>query len=110
MVRLGQGVDRTGELAPEALERTFAACDEYAALIAQHLVTRVRFCATSAARDARNGEVFAAGVEARLGVRPDVVAGVEEAQLSVRRRPCATWLPCTPARCSWSTSVAGRPN
>ncbi len=82
MVRLGQGVDRTGELAPEALERTFAAIDEYAALVAQHPVERVRFCATSAARDARNGEEFAAGVAARLGVRPDVVAGTEEARLS----------------------------
>lgn len=82
MVRLGQGIDRTGELAPEALERTFAAIDDYAALVAQHPVERVRFCATSAARDARNGEVFADGVEARLGVRPDVVTGSEEARLS----------------------------
>lgn len=82
MVRLGQAVDQTGELAPEALERTFAAIEEYAALVREHPVERIRFCATSAARDARNGEVFAAGVEARLGVRPDVVAGSEEAGLS----------------------------
>lgn len=82
MVRLGEGVDRTGELAPQALERTFAAVDEYAALVRQHPVERVRFCATSAARDACNGEVFAAGVAERLGVRPDVVAGDEEARLS----------------------------
>lgn len=82
MVRLGQDVDRTGELAPEALARTFAAIDEYAALVREHPVERIRFCATSAARDARNGDDFADGVEARLGVRPDVVAGSEEAALS----------------------------
>lgn len=82
MVRLGQDVDRTGELAPEALARTFAAIDEYAALIAAHPVQRIRFCATSAARDASNGAVFAAGVRARLGIDPEVVAGAEEAALS----------------------------
>ena len=82
MVRLGQGVDRTGRLADEALERTFAAIDEYAALIAAHDVARIRFCATSATRDAANAEVFAAGVEARLGVAPEVISGAEEAALA----------------------------
>jgi exopolyphosphatase/guanosine-5'-triphosphate,3'-diphosphate pyrophosphatase len=82
MVRLGQGVDRTGRLADEALARAFAAVDEYAALIAAHDVDRIRFCATSATRDAANAEVFAAGVEARLGVRPEVVTGEEEAALA----------------------------
>lgn len=87
MVRLGQGVDRTGRLADEAMERTFAAIDEYAALIRQSAdeglpVERIRFCATSATRDASNGEVFAAGVRARLGIDPEVVAGHEEAHLS----------------------------
>lgn len=82
MVRLGEAVDRTGELAPAALERTFAAIDEYAALVARHPVERTRFCATSAARDARNADVFTAGVEARLGIRPEVVAGHEEAALA----------------------------
>lgn len=87
MVRLGQGVDKTGRLADEALERAFAAIDEYAALIARHSaehgpVERKRFCATSAARDASNGEVFAAGVLARLGIEPEVVAGHEEARLA----------------------------
>ena len=82
MVRLGQGVDRTGRLADEALERTFAAIDEYAAIVAAHDVEAMRFCATSAARDATNAAEFAAGVEARLGVRPEVVTGAEEAQLS----------------------------
>lgn len=84
MVRLGQGVDTTGELSAEALERTFAALDEYAELVARHGVPRerIRFCATSATRDAANAEVFAAGVEARLGVRPEVIDGAEEAELS----------------------------
>jgi exopolyphosphatase/guanosine-5'-triphosphate,3'-diphosphate pyrophosphatase len=82
MVRLGQGVDSTGRLADEAMERTFAAIDEYAALIGEHPVDQVRFCATSATRDAANGDVFAAGVRARLGIDPEVVAGHEEAHLS----------------------------
>ncbi|CAM3426668.1 exopolyphosphatase [Nocardioides dubius] len=82
MVRLGQDVDRTGVLADEALERTFAAIDEYAALVAAHPVQRTRFCATSAARDASNGAVFADGVRARLGIEVEVVAGAEEAALS----------------------------
>jgi exopolyphosphatase/guanosine-5'-triphosphate,3'-diphosphate pyrophosphatase len=82
MVRLGQDVDRTGRFADEALERAFAAIDEYAAVVEAHDVEAIRFCATSAARDAANGDQFATGVEARLGVRPEVVTGAEEAQLS----------------------------
>ena len=81
MVRLGQGVDATGSIAEDALARTFAAVDEYAALIAEHGVERVRFCATSATRDARNADVFTAGVRARLGVEPEVLSGEEEAAL-----------------------------
>jgi exopolyphosphatase/guanosine-5'-triphosphate,3'-diphosphate pyrophosphatase len=82
MVRLGQDLDRTGRIADEALERAFAAIDEYAALIAAHDVSRIRFCATSATRDAANADVFTAGVRARLGVAPEVVAGSEEAGLA----------------------------
>lgn len=82
MVRLGQDVDRTGRLAGEALDRAFAATDEYATLIAAHHVDALRFCATSATRDASNAADFAAGVQARLGVPPEVVSGAEEAQLS----------------------------
>lgn len=82
MVRLGQGVDRSGRLADEALARAFAAVEEYAALVAAHGVRRVRFCATSATRDAENGHVFAEGVLARLGVRPEVLSGDEEARLA----------------------------
>ncbi|MEX0428915.1 exopolyphosphatase [Nocardioides sp. DS6] len=82
MVRLGQGVDRTGVLADEALARTFAAIDEYAALIRDHGVERTRFVATSATRDAANADVFVAGVRERLGLEPEVVAGEEEAALA----------------------------
>ncbi|GGR69905.1 exopolyphosphatase/guanosine-5'-triphosphate,3'-diphosphate pyrophosphatase [Nocardioides luteus] len=82
MVRLGQGVDRTGVLADEALERAFGAIDEYAALIRDHGVERVRFVATSATRDAANAATFTDGVRARLGVDPEVVTGAEEAALS----------------------------
>ncbi len=82
MVRLGEGVDRTGRLSPAALGRTFAALEEYAGLLAEHEVSQLRFCATSATRDAANAEEFADGVEARLGVRPEVLTGAEEAALS----------------------------
>lgn len=82
MVRLGEGVDRTGRIADEALERVFAAVEEYAALVAGHDVETIRFCATSAARDASNSDVFVAGVQSRLGVTPEVVSGPEEARLS----------------------------
>lgn len=83
VVRLGQDVDRTGELADEALERTFAAIDEFAQVVADHGVPpeRVRFCATSATRDASNAAVFAEGVRRRLGVEPEVLSGDEEAAL-----------------------------
>ncbi|WP_037573419.1 Ppx/GppA phosphatase family protein [Phaeacidiphilus oryzae] len=86
IVRLGQGVDRTGRLAPEALERTFAACREYAEAIASYGVPlspeRIRFVATSASRDAENREDFVRGVREILSVEPQVITGEEEAQLS----------------------------
>ncbi|WZP14727.1 DUF501 domain-containing protein [Arthrobacter citreus] len=80
--RLGQGVDATGRLAPEALERTFEAADEYAALIREHGAEQVRFVATSASRDAENRSEFVDGIRARLGVEPEVITGDEEAALS----------------------------
>jgi exopolyphosphatase/guanosine-5'-triphosphate,3'-diphosphate pyrophosphatase len=82
IVRLGQGVDRTGAFAPEALQRTFATLDRYAADIRSSGAEAVRFVATSAARDVSNREEFAAGVRTRLGVEPDVVTGDEEARLA----------------------------
>lgn len=82
VVRLGEGIDTTGVISPAALERTFAACDEYASLIQAADVRALRFVATSASRDARNREEFVAGVQSRLGVTPEVISGAEEAQLS----------------------------
>ncbi|MFD6416414.1 exopolyphosphatase [Streptomyces sp. NPDC060194] len=82
IVRLGQGVDRTGRLAPEALERTFAACREYAGVIAELGVERTRFVATSASRDAENRDEFVRGVVGILGVEPEVITGDQEAEFS----------------------------
>lgn len=82
VVRLGQGVDATGMLAQDALERTFAAVDDYAVLIRTHQAEKIRFVATSATRDAGNRAVFVDGIKARLGIEPEVVSGSEEAALS----------------------------
>ncbi|MQA80467.1 MAG: exopolyphosphatase [Streptosporangiales bacterium] len=82
IVRLGQGVDRTGRLAPEALERTLAACRRYGEVIAALGATTVRVVATSATRDADNRAEFVAGVRAVFGVDPEVVSGAVEAALS----------------------------
>ena len=82
VVRLGQDVDRTGRLAPEALQRTLAATQDYADRCAELGVERVRFVATSASRDAENRQDFVDGVRELLGVEPEVVTGSEEAELS----------------------------
>jgi exopolyphosphatase/guanosine-5'-triphosphate,3'-diphosphate pyrophosphatase len=82
IVRLGEGVDQTGQLSEAALERTFTVLDEYAATIRAMEVERVRMVATSASRDASNRELFVEGVRDRLGVPPEVVTGDEEASLS----------------------------
>jgi exopolyphosphatase / guanosine-5'-triphosphate,3'-diphosphate pyrophosphatase len=82
IVRLGEGVDRTGRLSEAALDRTFAALDDYARDITAAGATRVRMVATSATRDATNRDAFVEGVVRRLGVEPDVVTGHEEASLS----------------------------
>ncbi|MEH0110363.1 Ppx/GppA phosphatase family protein [Tersicoccus sp. MR15.9] len=82
VVRLGQGVDRTGRLADDALARTFDACRDYAAQCREHGATAVRFVATSATRDAENRQDFVDGVRDILGVEPEVISGHEEAALS----------------------------
>lgn len=82
IVRLGQGVDKTGRLAPEALDRTFAACREYAEVIKSHGAERLRFVATSASRDAENRDDFVRGVLDILGVEPEVISGDQEAEFS----------------------------
>lgn len=82
IVRLGEGVDRTGAFSQAALVRTFAACDRYAEVIARAGAERVRFVATSASRDVSNRAAFVEGVVDRLGISPDVISGDEEAHLS----------------------------
>jgi exopolyphosphatase / guanosine-5'-triphosphate,3'-diphosphate pyrophosphatase len=82
IVRLGQGVDATGRLAPEALERTFGVLAQYAAQIADTQATAVRMVATSATRDASNAAEFSRGVSEVLGISPEVITGDEEARLS----------------------------
>jgi exopolyphosphatase/guanosine-5'-triphosphate,3'-diphosphate pyrophosphatase len=82
IVRLGQDVDRTGELSADALSRTLAMLREYAQDIERLGAERVRLCATSAIRDATNRDEFVSGVQEILGVAPDVVVGTEEARLS----------------------------
>ncbi|GAB2690100.1 Ppx/GppA phosphatase family protein [Nocardia thraciensis] len=87
IVRLGQGVDATGELNPEAIERTRAALHDYVDRMLDAGVTRVRMVATSATRDARNRDDFFAAAAAELGrvapgAQAEVITGDEEARLS----------------------------
>jgi len=82
IVRLGEGVDRTGEFSQAALQRTFAALDTFSELIDQHHPERIRFVATSASRDVTNRNIFVAGVKERIGIEPDIISGDEEAALS----------------------------
>jgi exopolyphosphatase/guanosine-5'-triphosphate,3'-diphosphate pyrophosphatase len=89
IVRLGQGVDATGQFAPDAIARTRAALSDYAALLRVHGAERVRMVATSAARDVSNRDVFFAMTADVLGaVLPgsiaEVITGAEEAELSFR--------------------------
>jgi exopolyphosphatase/guanosine-5'-triphosphate,3'-diphosphate pyrophosphatase len=82
IVRLGQGVDETGQFHPDAIARTLAAVDKFAAEIAKRGVEKIRFCATSATRDATNRHLFVDGVRERLGIELEVISGDEEAALS----------------------------
>ncbi|MGW9550916.1 DUF501 domain-containing protein [Citricoccus zhacaiensis] len=82
VVRLGEGVDATGRLSEAAMQRTFAATEDYAAIIRDLGATSVRFVATSASRDAANAADFTAGIRERLGVEPEIITGDEEAALS----------------------------
>lgn len=84
LVRLGQDVDRDGRLAPDAIERTIVACEEFAQMIDAWQVAVISFAATSAARDASNADEFSDAVHKVLGVRPQVLSGEEEAQASFR--------------------------
>jgi exopolyphosphatase/guanosine-5'-triphosphate,3'-diphosphate pyrophosphatase len=82
IVRLGQGVDETGQFHPDAIARTLAAVDKFATEIAKRGVEKIRFCATSATRDATNRHLFIDGVRERLGIELEVISGDEEAALS----------------------------
>jgi exopolyphosphatase/guanosine-5'-triphosphate,3'-diphosphate pyrophosphatase len=81
ITRLGQGVNQTRRLDPEAIDRTLAVLREYAEVIAERGVTRVRAAATSASRDATNRDEFFDPAEKLLGVRPELLRGDEEARL-----------------------------
>lgn len=84
MTRLGQGVDVTGSLRADAIQRTVAVLIEYRASCVRYGATRIRAVATSAARDADNSRVFFDAAERTLGVRPELLSGEEEARLSFR--------------------------
>jgi len=79
--RLGQGLDSTGNLAPEAIERSLAIVRDYRALMDQHGVTEVCVVATQALREAANAELFVAPAEKLFGASIDVIAGEREAEL-----------------------------
>ncbi len=82
ITRLGQGVDATGRLDPAAIERTVHVLREYQSSMDHHGVTAVRMTATSAARDAANSDAFFDAAEAAIGVRPELISGEEEGNLS----------------------------
>lgn len=82
IVRLGQGVDQNKSFHPEAIERTLKATAKFSQEIARRGVEKIRFCATSATRDAANRDLFIDGVKGILGIEPEVISGEEEARLS----------------------------
>lgn len=82
ITRLGEGVDRTRRLAPAAIERTLNSLEEYAVAIRAHSVGRIGVVGTSALRDAQGSDYFLEAAHAILGVRPEVIDGVEEAELT----------------------------
>lgn len=82
IVRLGEGVDKNKSFDPKAIERTLSAVSKFADEIRRRGVTAIRFCATSATRDAQNRALFVDGVREILGIEPEVISGDEEARLS----------------------------
>ena len=82
IVKLGEGVDKNKAFLPDAISRTLAALKAFAAEIAEAKVEKVRFCATSATRDAQNRDDFLIPVAQILGITPEVISGDEEAKLS----------------------------
>ncbi len=84
ITRLGKGVDASGRLTAEAIERTLVVLREYREIMDRFGVTAVRMTATSAARDATNRDEFFDAAEAVLGTRPELISGTQEAALSFR--------------------------
>jgi exopolyphosphatase/guanosine-5'-triphosphate,3'-diphosphate pyrophosphatase len=82
ITRLGAGVDRTGRLSPEAVQRTVSCLERYATTIREQRVRSVDVVCTSAARDAANGSEFLDLAERAIGVRPRIIGGEEEALLT----------------------------
>lgn len=82
IVRLGEGVDKNKSFEPKAIERTLNAVSTFSEEIRRRAVATIRFCATSATRDAQNRALFIDGVKEILGVSPEVISGEEEAELS----------------------------
>ena len=82
IVRLGQGVDENKSFHPDAINRTLAAVEKFKNQLTGKGVEKIRFCATSATRDAANRDLFIDGVRQILGVEVEVIPGEEEARLS----------------------------
>jgi exopolyphosphatase/guanosine-5'-triphosphate,3'-diphosphate pyrophosphatase len=82
IVRLGQGVDQNKAFHPDAIDRTLKAVELFRDQIASKGVEKIRFCATSATRDATNRSLFTDGVREILGIEVEVIPGEEEAELS----------------------------
>ncbi|MGH9123202.1 MAG: exopolyphosphatase [Acidimicrobiales bacterium] len=82
ITRLGQAVDKTGRLAPDAVERTVDVLRDYRRAMDASGVSRLRITATSAARDAANRVLFFDQAEAVVGARPELLSGEAEARLS----------------------------
>ena len=108
IVRLGQGVDRTRRIADASLHRVFGAVEEFMEMVLEHDVKSIRFCATSAARDAENSQAFLDGIRERTGVLPEVLDGDEEARVSFAG--ATRDLPQWPNPCWSATSAAARPS
>ena len=83
ITRLGAGVDATGSLAPEAIDRCLSVLREYRQVMDKHAVTEGRLAATSAARDAANGDEFLRAAGEVTGIRPELLRGTEEGRLSM---------------------------
>jgi exopolyphosphatase/guanosine-5'-triphosphate,3'-diphosphate pyrophosphatase len=82
IVRLGQGVDENKAFHPDAINRTLFAVKSFKEIIDRNNVDKIRFCATSATRDASNRNIFIDSVRDILNIQVEVIPGEEEAALS----------------------------